>query len=294
MRQATAAARSDAIWESDPEPFRSRLVPADRRAADPQDRLAHARKRPVPRRGPRFCAEGAFSRSAWQTRHRGRAGNGRSLDDGAPSPRGCRSGDPGVGFDGIDRARSPRGARGGIVKDSTHSRCGWRGLTWAGVDWQRGSSGGTNGEPALPSSSDRSACASSRRRRQDARTLVAGVLRSEGYEVVEANDGRELVDLVESAFWARSRRGGSVSLVLTDVRMPEFSGIDVLWILRATSREVPVILMGTWRTTLRASRRASSAPTPFCGNPRPRGAAEGRPGDPPRWVSRPGRRSHLS
>jgi len=81
---------------------------------------------------------------------------------------------------------------------------------------------------------------------EDARTLVAGVLCSEGYEVVEANDGRELVDLVESAFWARSRRGGSVSLVLSDVRMPEFSGIDVLWILRATSWEVPVILMGTW------------------------------------------------
>lgn len=78
------------------------------------------------------------------------------------------------------------------------------------------------------------------------RTLVASVLRTEGYEVVEASDGAELVELVEAAFWARKRHRVGVSLVLTDVRMPEFSGIDVLWILRATSWEVPVILMGSW------------------------------------------------
>jgi DNA-binding response OmpR family regulator len=81
----------------------------------------------------------------------------------------------------------------------------------------------------------------------ETRSLIAAVLRSEGYEVVEASDGAELVDLVEAAFWARrGRRGVPVSLVVSDVRMPEFSGIDVLWILRATSWEVPVILMGTW------------------------------------------------
>src|SRR5262245_54077153 len=80
----------------------------------------------------------------------------------------------------------------------------------------------------------------------EALSLVAGVLRTEGCEVIEANDGAELVDLVEAALWAGGRRRAAVSLVLSDVRMPEFSGIDVLWILRATSWEIPVVLMGTW------------------------------------------------
>lgn len=80
----------------------------------------------------------------------------------------------------------------------------------------------------------------------ETRAILATILREEGYEVVEAADGGELVQLVEAAFWAGGRRRAAVSLVLSDVQMPEFSGIDVLWILRATSWEVPVVLMGGW------------------------------------------------
>lgn len=78
------------------------------------------------------------------------------------------------------------------------------------------------------------------------RRAIASILRAESYEVVEAADGSELIDLVEAVFASGGRRRAAVSLVLSDIRMPGFTGLDILWILRAASWEIPMVLMGTW------------------------------------------------
>ena len=114
-----------------------------------------------------------------------------------------------------------------------------------GVAWSRGPSGsGARATEERPALRPRILLAE-----DDAqvRSLVAEILRAEGYEVVEAADGSQLIELVETLFSTGGRRRAGVSMVLSDVRMPgEFSGIDILWILRAVSWEIPVVLMGTW------------------------------------------------
>lgn len=65
------------------------------------------------------------------------------------------------------------------------------------------------------------------------RQIVIRTLRQAGHgghEVVEAGDGRELVDLVASEH---------PDLVLSDWNMPEMTGIDALVTLRQTGSEVP-------------------------------------------------------
>jgi DNA-binding response OmpR family regulator len=57
----------------------------------------------------------------------------------------------------------------------------------------------------------------------DLRSIYATCLRNEGYEVWEASDGREALDLVEAHH---------PSLMLLDVWMPELNGLEVVEHLR--------------------------------------------------------------
>jgi DNA-binding response OmpR family regulator len=57
----------------------------------------------------------------------------------------------------------------------------------------------------------------------DLRSIYAACLRNEGYEVWEASDGREALDLVEAHHPA---------LMLLDVWMPELNGLEVVDALR--------------------------------------------------------------
>lgn len=54
------------------------------------------------------------------------------------------------------------------------------------------------------------------------RSLLAEILRSDGYEVVEASNGRELFWSIETA-----GKGEGFDLVVSDVRMPGYSGLEV-------------------------------------------------------------------
>jgi DNA-binding response OmpR family regulator len=65
------------------------------------------------------------------------------------------------------------------------------------------------------------------------RNLLSRLLRMEGYDVVEAEDGQAALELVEKR---------QPDLVLLDVMLPARDGLDVLGDLRRTS-EVPVILV---------------------------------------------------
>jgi two-component system, cell cycle response regulator CpdR len=55
------------------------------------------------------------------------------------------------------------------------------------------------------------------------RSFLAEVLRSAGYEVLEVADGRQLFWMIEQARVARS-----IDLVVSDLRMPLYDGIEVL------------------------------------------------------------------
>jgi two-component system chemotaxis response regulator CheY len=56
------------------------------------------------------------------------------------------------------------------------------------------------------------------------RQMVAFTLKSAGHQVVEANDGKEALDLAKKT---------KVALVITDVNMPNMNGIELIKALRA-------------------------------------------------------------
>jgi CheY-like chemotaxis protein len=74
------------------------------------------------------------------------------------------------------------------------------------------------------------------------RGLVASTLRDDGYEVLEARDGVELLAHVE-AILAGRRAQDAPFVVVTDVEMPQLGGLDVLTILRCAFASTPVILI---------------------------------------------------
>jgi CheY-like chemotaxis protein len=74
------------------------------------------------------------------------------------------------------------------------------------------------------------------------RRLVADLLRREGFVVEEIADGKELLLRVVEAFLPR-RPGAEFDLVVTDVRMPFCTGLDVLKKLRLAHHATPVLLM---------------------------------------------------
>ena len=75
------------------------------------------------------------------------------------------------------------------------------------------------------------------------RELIAGMLRESGYEVIEARDGIELFEQIEAAVARGGRRNPPISLVISDIRMPGLTGLNVLGILRCGYWRTPVILI---------------------------------------------------
>ena len=73
------------------------------------------------------------------------------------------------------------------------------------------------------------------------RTMIATALRRGGCEVAEASDGAQLLAMLDDA----QRRGhpDAYQVIVSDVRMPNMSGIEVLSALREAQRTMPVILV---------------------------------------------------
>jgi CheY-like chemotaxis protein len=71
------------------------------------------------------------------------------------------------------------------------------------------------------------------------RRLIRLALEKDGCEVFEARDGTELIDLLEAAPVAPTMP----DVVITDVHMPNFSGLGVLRTLRQAHCHLPVILI---------------------------------------------------
>jgi two-component system cell cycle sensor histidine kinase/response regulator CckA len=68
------------------------------------------------------------------------------------------------------------------------------------------------------------------------RTMIRDALREQGYEILSATNGREALRELDSA-------GGAVSLVVTDVVMPEMGGRQMWERLTQQGYDIPVIVM---------------------------------------------------
>jgi two-component system cell cycle sensor histidine kinase/response regulator CckA len=68
------------------------------------------------------------------------------------------------------------------------------------------------------------------------RAVARGILRSHGYEVIEARHGEEALTLA-------ARYGGTIQLLLSDVVMPQMSGPDLAERITLTRPEIKVLFM---------------------------------------------------
>jgi putative nucleotidyltransferase with HDIG domain len=78
--------------------------------------------------------------------------------------------------------------------------------------------------------------------------LARDILTKSNYEVRTISDGREGVRLLESR---------NFDLLLTDIRMPDISGLDVIKHVRTANKEIPIIIItghGTLETAVNALR----------------------------------------
>jgi CheY-like chemotaxis protein len=78
---------------------------------------------------------------------------------------------------------------------------------------------------------------------RDARVLWTAVAEAESLEVVEAEDGRQAIEILD--------RDTDFKLIILDVMMPYVEGYDVLKHIRTVERlkEIPVIISTADRTT---------------------------------------------
>jgi CheY-like chemotaxis protein len=74
----------------------------------------------------------------------------------------------------------------------------------------------------------------------DLRALVVETLRSDGYTVVEARDGAELLSFLGDTLDDPVARP---DVVITDVLMPKLSGLGVLQELKRARVSIPVVMM---------------------------------------------------
>jgi DNA-binding response OmpR family regulator len=76
----------------------------------------------------------------------------------------------------------------------------------------------------------------------DFRGILADGLRDDGYDVVEENDGGRLLVRI-TAIYTFGATVDPIDLIISDVRMPVCSGLDILTGLRNAHWSTPVILM---------------------------------------------------
>jgi CheY-like chemotaxis protein len=76
------------------------------------------------------------------------------------------------------------------------------------------------------------------------RDLLAEALRGAGYMVWEAEDGMELFDYYdEQSAPGNPDQFQGVDLIVSDIRMPWITGMQILGELRARRRHIPVVLI---------------------------------------------------
>jgi DNA-binding response OmpR family regulator len=97
------------------------------------------------------------------------------------------------------------------------------------------------------------------------RHLVASLLAYDGYEVIEVSNGQELLDYLVEVL--RDKRMTPPDLILTDVCMPEASGLDVLQRLKSARVSTPVVLMTAFPDPLVTAQASSLGATTLITKP---------------------------
>ncbi len=83
------------------------------------------------------------------------------------------------------------------------------------------------------------------------RLVLAAMLKKEGYEVASASDGREALQILKS---------GKIAVVVTDLKMPNIDGMELLNCISEQHPEVPVIMItahGTVATAVEALKKGA-------------------------------------
>jgi two-component system response regulator PilR (NtrC family) len=75
---------------------------------------------------------------------------------------------------------------------------------------------------------------------QSMRDMLRIVLRRDGYDVAVARDGKEAIELLQRQ---------PVDLLLSDIRMPDVSGVDVLRAAKDVNRDIIAIMMTAFAST---------------------------------------------
>jgi CheY-like chemotaxis protein len=86
------------------------------------------------------------------------------------------------------------------------------------------------------------------------RSLLAALLRADGYDVIEAKDGTALLDRLAEAL-AGEQGFDSYDLIVTDIRMPGYDAFDVMLGMRRLMFDMPFVLITAFGDAL-THRRA--------------------------------------
>ena len=92
------------------------------------------------------------------------------------------------------------------------------------------------------------------------RTMIGRLLESEGYKVLQAEDGRDALDLLEQGTQ-------SADLVITDVAMPRMNGRELASKLRASRSNLPVLFISGYTDDEMVRRGLIEPSTPFLSKP---------------------------
>ena len=95
---------------------------------------------------------------------------------------------------------------------------------------------------------------------EDLRLLVSTTLRREGYEVVEACDGAEALDLAGVH---------EPALAVLDINMPHVDGVEVAERLRAGSNQTQVIFLTAQTRRAELDRMFATSPVAYIAKPFP-------------------------
>jgi len=90
------------------------------------------------------------------------------------------------------------------------------------------------------------------------RRVLAGFLRKRGYDVEAAGDAEEALRVVSAR---------TVDLVLTDLRMPGRTGVEMLESVRAANPEIPVVVMTAYGTVASAVEAMKRGATDYLSKP---------------------------
>src|SRR6058998_2604704 len=88
------------------------------------------------------------------------------------------------------------------------------------------------------------------------RTFVRAILNAAGFDVVEAADGAEAIEIVQQV-------GAAIDLLVTDVRMPRMDGVALAQALTDIYPDIPILFISGYAFDLEAEQQ--KLPAKRCG-----------------------------